>query len=113
MRDLIIIFLCAMVTIISVQQVIGAEEVLETTAEQATASVNGVESAETASAPVDINSADAALLSTLPGIGPKTAEKITTYRATNGPFESVDELLNISGIGSQKLEKIRLLVTIS
>ena len=113
MRDLIIIFVCAMLTVISAQQVIGADDVVETATEQALGSGAESGSAEAGSVLIDINRADAALLSTLPGIGPKTAEKITTYRAANGPFKAVDELLNISGIGSQKLEKIRMMVTIS
>lgn len=62
---------------------------------------------------VDINQADAEMLTTLPGIGPKTAEKIAAYRQANGPFKSVDELLNIKGIGPDKLDKIRMLVTLS
>jgi len=112
MRSLIIILVCTLVTLVSGQQVMSAEKTIEAAAEQSFAAGEGVNT-EAASALVDINSADAELLSTLPGIGPKTAEKITAYRTANGPFNTVDDLLNISGIGSRKLEKIRSLVTIS
>lgn len=112
MRSLVIILVCTMVTIVSSQQAMSAEKTIEAATEQALAAGESVNS-EAASDLVDINSADARLLSTLPGIGPKTAEKITAYRAANGPFNTVDDLLNISGIGSRKLEKIRSLVTIS
>ena len=64
-------------------------------------------------ASIDINSADTEDLTSLPGIGEKTAEKINEYREANGPFKSVDELLNVRGIGPKVLEKIRPLVHVS
>ena len=56
---------------------------------------------------VDINTADAAALETLPGVGPSLAEAIVEHRRRAGPFASVDELVEISGIGPVKLEQIR------
>jgi competence protein ComEA len=61
---------------------------------------------------VDLNSADATLLDTLPGVGPSTAQKIVSDREANGPFASVDELTRISGIGPKKLEQIRALACV-
>lgn len=58
-------------------------------------------------APVDLNTADAAALETLTGVGPAIAQRIIDYRETNGPFTSVDELEEVSGIGSATLEKLR------
>ena len=62
---------------------------------------------------VDINRADLDQLATLPGIGEKIAERINAYREENGPFKSVDDLLNVKGIGPKMLEKIRPLITVS
>ena len=56
---------------------------------------------------IDINTADEAVLSTLPGIGEKTAAAITSYRQENGNFKSIDELEQVKGIGAKKLAKIR------
>jgi competence protein ComEA len=56
---------------------------------------------------IDINSADAALLDTVKGIGPATAQKIIDYRTQNGKFGSVEALLSIQGIGAKTLEKMR------
>ena len=57
-------------------------------------------------APVNINTADAATLAeNISGIGPKKAQAIVTYRKTNGPFKSVQELTNVKGIGQKTLEK--------
>lgn len=56
---------------------------------------------------VDLNTADAEELETLSGIGPALASEIIAYRQTNGPFTSVDELLNVKGIGEAKLEGLR------
>ncbi len=69
--------------------------------------------AQVAGETVDINRADLDQLATLPGIGEKIAERINAYREENGPFKSVDDLLNVKGIGPKMLEKIRPLITVS
>jgi competence protein ComEA len=56
---------------------------------------------------VDVNTADAATLETLPGIGPVLAERIVAWREENGPFASVDELGDVSGVGPSVLEQLR------
>ncbi|WP_287919556.1 ComEA family DNA-binding protein [Cellulomonas sp.] len=55
---------------------------------------------------VDLNTADAATLETLPGIGPVLAERIAAYRQEH-PFSSVDELLDVVGIGPALLDQLR------
>ncbi|MBA2607994.1 MAG: helix-hairpin-helix domain-containing protein [Actinobacteria bacterium] len=56
---------------------------------------------------VNLNEADASQLETLPGVGPATAKAIVDYRAEHGRFRSVDDLLNVRGIGPSKLEQIK------
>ena len=58
-------------------------------------------------APLDINTASAVELEELPGIGPSLAEAIVTTRFERGPFRSVEELLEVPGIGTAKLEQLR------
>lgn len=65
-----------------------------------------------ASGPVDLNSADKETLMTLPGIGEALAGRIVEYRESFGGFESVEELTQVSGIGSGKLDAIRELITV-
>jgi len=62
--------------------------------------------------PVDINAATAEELEELMGIGPALAQAIVDYREEHGPFASVDELLEVSGIGETRLDNIRNDVTI-
>ncbi|MDN6639990.1 MAG: helix-hairpin-helix domain-containing protein [Tetragenococcus sp.] len=56
---------------------------------------------------VDINAADLTELQELSGIGPAKAQAIIDYREENGPFETVDELSEISGFGEKTVEKLR------
>lgn len=56
---------------------------------------------------VNINTASALELEELPGIGPALAQRIVEHREANGPFGSVDELTEVSGIGQAKLEALR------
>jgi competence protein ComEA len=61
---------------------------------------------------VNLNTADQATLETLPGVGPVTAESILAWRTDNGGFTSVDELLEVDGIGEATLEDLAPLVTL-
>lgn len=65
-----------------------------------------------APATVDINTADATMLETIPGIGPVLATAIVQHRDENGPFPSVDALIDVSGIGPATLESVRPYVTV-
>ncbi len=61
-----------------------------------------------ATEPVNINTADAqALAEAINGVGLKRAEAIVEYRKQNGPFASVDELVQVRGVGEKSLEKSR------
>ncbi len=57
--------------------------------------------------PVDLNTATLADLNKIPGVGDKMAVDIVAYRETHGPFQSIDDLDNVSGIGPKTLDKIR------
>jgi competence protein ComEA len=59
---------------------------------------------------VHLNGADADALDTLPGVGPALAERIVAFGRENGGFRSVDDLLEVPGIGPGRLEAIRPLV---
>lgn len=81
------------------------------------APVPGVAGTLTSPAPaggslVNLNSADLAALDTLPGVGPVTAEAIVSWREDNGGFTSVEELLEVDGIGEATLEDLAPLVTL-
>lgn len=62
---------------------------------------------------VNINTADEQGMQDLPGIGPAKAKAIVTYRNEHGPFKTVDELTNVSGIGEKSLEKIKPSATVN
>ena len=61
---------------------------------------------------VNINTSDKADIMTIPRIGPVTAERIILHREDHGLYNSVEELLNVKGIGPKTLEKIRTYIKI-
>ena len=62
--------------------------------------------------PVNLNTATLEQLDSLPGVGPSTAQKILDWRTANGPFQSVDQLQDVSGIGPAKFAEIAPKVTL-
>ena len=63
--------------------------------------------------PLDLNSATAEELTVLPGIGPALAERIVAYRREHGGFNTVEELMEVSGIGEAKLAELKGRVTVN
>ena len=56
---------------------------------------------------VNINTASATEIATLPGVGAKMAARIIEYRQKNGPFKKVEELMNVRGIGEKNFLKLK------
>ncbi|MFR8010112.1 MAG: helix-hairpin-helix domain-containing protein, partial [Gordonibacter urolithinfaciens] len=91
------------------EQVVVPSEADIAAQEAASAGVGGASAGAGASAPagsasgkVNINTASATQLDTLPGVGASTAEKIVADREANGPFKTVEDLKRVSGIGDKK-----------
>jgi competence protein ComEA len=61
---------------------------------------------------VNINTADAQMLETVKGLGPKKAQAIVEYRKQHGPFKSVDDLVRVPGIKDMTLETVRSHLTV-
>ena len=63
-------------------------------------------------APLNINQADVSELEQLPAIGPVTAQAIVDYRSAHGPFQSIEELDQVKGIGAATLDTLRPFITV-
>ena len=81
---------------------IAAQEAVSAGAGGAAAGAGASAAAGGAGGKVNINTASAAQLDTLPGVGASTAEKIVADREANGPFKTVEDLKRVSGIGDKK-----------
>jgi len=62
---------------------------------------------------INLNSATAAQIATLPGIGPKTADLIVQYRAKNGGFKKIEEIMNVRGVGEKSFLKLKSRLTVT
>lgn len=61
---------------------------------------------------ININTASVEELDSLPGIGPTIAQRIVDYRDENGPFQSIEDILNVSGVGPSTYDQIKDLITV-
>jgi competence protein ComEA len=61
---------------------------------------------------VNLNTATAEQLESLPGIGARTAERIVEYRQKNGPFKKVEDLMNVRGVGEKSFLRLKPLISV-
>jgi competence protein ComEA len=62
---------------------------------------------------VNLNTATAEQLTTLPGVGPKLAARIVEHRQQHGGFKSIQDLMNVKGIGEKNFQKLQTYLAIS
>ena len=101
-RTWIVLGTCAMVVGASIGHPVSVE------ARQAQAAAS-----ETRVAPVNLNTASAAELEKLPGVGPATAQRILEYRQKNGSFKKIEDLMNVRGIGEASFLKLKPQITVA
>jgi comEA protein len=69
--------------------------------------------AEKVTTPVNLNTAGATELQTLPGVGAAVAGRILEYRQKNGGFKKIEELMNVRGIGEKTFLKLKPMITVA
>lgn len=70
------------------------------------------ESTAGSAAKINLNTAKKEELEEIPGVGPSTADKILAYREDNGPFTLIEDIMNVSGIGEAKFDKMKDAITV-
>jgi len=63
--------------------------------------------------PIDLNTADAAALESVPGIGKSLSQRILAFREKNGPFKKIEEIMNVRGIGEKSFLRIKDRLTVA
>lgn len=90
-----------------------AQPVTQTTGTSTEDHLSGGPSGPTADDPLDVNSASAEALQALDGIGPALSKRIVQYRSSQRPFQRIDELRRVRGIGTKTLQDLRSVITVS
>lgn len=90
---------------------VTAVSAADTPSEETTGATQASETEFVGPGVININTATAEQLQLLEGIGPVLADRIVAYRETYGNFQSIGELMNVSGLGEKKLEAIWDLIT--
>jgi competence protein ComEA len=62
--------------------------------------------------PINLNTATQTQLESLPGVGPKAAERILEYRKQNGHFTKIEDLMNVKGFGEKTFLKLKPMLTV-
>jgi competence protein ComEA len=101
-----------LLTAIAVVSLCGVLQSAHAAQAQKAASTRPAPKPAAAAAPININTASAGDLSTLPGIGAKTAERIIEYRQKNGPFTKIEQLMNVRGVGEKNFLKLRTQINV-
>ena len=97
----------------AVQLILPSESAQTETSETEAVSTSETESTPTEqTGKININTATAEELQTLPGIGETLADRILSYRAANGAFTDIRQLMEVEGIGEKKFEAIANLITV-
>ena len=99
-----------LLSIIAVTAFLGAQSI-PAAAQDASRARSAAKPAVTGT--VNINTASATDLETLPGIGAKTAARIIEYRQKNGPFKKIEDLMNMRGVGEKNFLKLRSHITVA
>lgn len=98
------------ITALNLARIVADGEHLHVTTPGEPPKTEALDTGQDASGPINLNTADATALETLPGIGPALAKRIITHREAHGDFTSVDQLVEVSGIGPAIMANIRELV---
>jgi competence protein ComEA len=110
MRVLFMFLALAAMAVIPVAAAQQAQQDKTTT--PATKSVPTLKTTPAPTVPINLNTANQAQLESLPGVGPKAAQRILEYRKQNGNFKKIEDLMNVKGFGEKTFLKLKPMLTV-
>ena len=90
-----------------------SEDTSENPEDEPDVSADSADNAQGTADMININTAPKEVLVGLDGIGDKMAQRIITYRTEHGPFETIQDIMKVNGIGDKKFEKIKSRITVN
>ena len=91
----------------------AASQQAKTSPPPAAKSTRASKAAPAPTSPINLNTATQAQLESLPGVGPKAAQRILDYRKQNGNFKKIEDLMNVKGFGEKTFLKLKPMLTVS
>ena len=108
----VVLMLLAVIAMAAIPAAAAAQQAQTAKPASAPAKSSAATKAAAPTSPINLNTATQAQLESLPGVGPKAAQRILDYRKQNGNFKKIEDLMNVKGFGEKTFLKLKPMLTV-